>query len=255
MEIVAHSVLRVVLCLALATAVAQSQATPTTLAPTVNWRYPGRLLGVYDGLSGRPIEDVEVTDIFNDATVRTPASGLITLGFLPVGRSLVRIRKIGYTSDTLLILITPRDTAPITIVLNRLTDLAAMMIVDSGPHYLNPNLRAFEQRRRTIPGHFVTEAQLRKNDGLRLGQELGKIPGLAVSGRDGNVRSTRGCVPDVYVDGVKQPRATPRGIPTIGQMEVSEVGAIEYYTVGQIPTQFNATGGMCGGIFVWSRER
>lgn len=239
----------------LLSAVAQSQSNPTTSAPAANWRYPGRLLGVYDAATGNPIEGAEVIDVLSDATVRTPASGLITFGFLPEGRSLVRIRKVGYTGDTLFVSITPRDTAPITIVLNRLTDLAAVMITDSAPRYRSPNLRAFEERRRTMPGYFITEAQLRKDDGRKLGNELSKIPGLAVNGRDGGVRSTRGgCAPDVFIDGIKQQRGG-RGMPTIGQMEVSEVGAIEYYTVGQLPAQFNMIGSACGAIIIWTRER
>ena len=242
----------VLTALVLATSVA---AQTSTAPPSDAWRRAGRLLGVYDAASGNPIQDAEVIDVINDVTVRTPASGLITLGFLPVGSSLVQIRKVGFAAETLLVSITARDTAPITIVLNPLTELAAVVITDSAPRYINANLRAFEQRRKVGIGHFVTEAQLRKDDGLKLSHELGRIPGLTISAKgNGTVQSTRGgCTPVVFLDGLRLQDG--RGMPTLGNWEVSEVGAIEYYTSAQIPAQFNQTSAACGAILIWTRER
>jgi hypothetical protein len=245
-------------------AAAAAQSSPATAVPARDWRYPGRLLGVYDAQSGSPIQDVEVTDVFNDVTVRTPASGLITLGFLPEGRSLVRVRKVGFTAETLFVSITLRDTAPITIVLNRLTDLAPVIITDSAPRYTSQRLRQFEQRRSLGIGHFVTEAELRKDDGRRLGAALMRLPGLMVTARNGSVVSTRGgCSPDVYVDGVMGgapiAMATVRGgrhtYPGVGLLDVTDFAAIEYYTPGESPAQFRGVGNACGVIMLWTREK
>jgi hypothetical protein len=231
----------------LATAVAaQSAAAPTPPRP--------RLLGVYDAATGNPIQAVEVTDMLTDITIRTPVSGLVSLSFLPVGRSMVSIRKLGFSAETLFVSISPRDTAPITVILNQLTSLDAVVITDSATQHTSANLRGFEERRRTGNGHFVTEAQLRKDDGMKLSRELGRIPGLTVSIR-GDVRSARGgCRPDVFIDGVRTNPAG-RGTPALGDMEVNDFAAIEYYGIGQVPAQYNQIGAGCGAILLWTRER
>ena len=228
------------------TVAAQGAAVPTPPRP--------RLLGVYDAATGNPIQDVEVTDMFTDIMVRTPASGLVALNFLPEGRSMVSIRKLGFSAETLFVTISPRDTAPITVILNQVTALAAVTITDSAAQHTSANLRGFEERRRTGNGHFVTEAQLRKDDGMKLSRELGRIPGLTVSVR-GVVQSVRGrCTPDLFIDGVRT-NGRGRGMPALGDMEVDDYAAIEYYGVGQVPAQYNQTGAACGAILLWTREK
>jgi outer membrane cobalamin receptor len=83
---------------------------------------------------------------------------------------------------------------------------------------------------------------------------LGRIPGLTVSIR-GDVRSARGgCRPDVFIDGVRTNPAG-RGTPALGDMEVNDFAAIEYYGIGQVPAQYNQIGAGCGAILLWTRER
>lgn len=265
---------RITVASLLAFVAAGAQSNPVASAEA--WRFPGRLLGVYDGGSGRPIQDVEVTDIFNGVTFRTPASGLITLGFLPEGRSLVRIRKIGFTPESMFVSITPRDTTPVTVVLTRMTDLAAVLIKDSTNKYISPNLRAFEERRRMGIGHFVTEGELRKQDGLTLGHALAKVAGLHGTA-DGKIVSTRGgCSPDIWVDGIKggapltivtsetrarrDPKAKPPAnelweYPGAAFLEVMEFGAVEYYTPTETPVYLKTFGNGCGVLLLWTRER
>ena len=111
--------------------------TPT--APTVMPSYRHRLLGVYDGATGEAIEGAEVVDAFNHVSALTTKTGTVTLVFLPVGGSLVQIKKIGYTPVTMLVQISPTDTVPVTVTLSAAVQtLPTVVTNDSSPHYISP---------------------------------------------------------------------------------------------------------------------
>lgn len=234
----------------LLSAAADAQSRPSAPGRAAPGR--GRLIGIFENESGRPLEDVEVTDIFNDVTFRTNELGLLSLAFLPDGRSIVRVRKFGFASQQVFVTISPKDTSPITLAMNRLIELAAVIITDSATKHTSPLLRDFEERRRGGVGHFLVESQLRKEDGRRLGDVLARFAGLTVNGRDGSIRSMRGgCVPDVYIDGVR----APRGSPGVGNLEVNHFAGIEFYSTGEIPIRFNVMSNGCGGLLLWTRDR
>jgi hypothetical protein len=89
------------------------------------------------------------------------------------GGGLVRIRKIGYALQTMMIAISPSDTNPITLVMKAAVELPAVVTVDSSPHYTSPALRNFEERRRNHDtGYFLSEAQIRKEGDRLLGNTL-----------------------------------------------------------------------------------
>ena len=76
-----------------------------------------RLLGVYDDRSGDPLENVAVTDSTSGTTARTTVTGTVSLGFIPPGRSTILIHKTGFVDQSMVVQISPADTAPITVVL------------------------------------------------------------------------------------------------------------------------------------------
>lgn len=80
-------------------------------------RYRHRLLGLFDESSGEPIEGVLVTDSASGTWVRTPATGIVSLAFLPAGTSTVRLQRPGVRDTLLHLTISPRDTIPITLTL------------------------------------------------------------------------------------------------------------------------------------------
>ena len=74
-------------------------------------RYRFRVLGLFDDQSGLPVEGADVIDVLSGNSVRTTSTGTASLLFLPDGGALVRIRKIGYKLQTLMVSIAPEDTA------------------------------------------------------------------------------------------------------------------------------------------------
>ncbi|MDB4915526.1 MAG: hypothetical protein JWM95_3170 [Gemmatimonadetes bacterium] len=239
-------------------------------------RYRQRVIGVFDNTSGAPVADVDVIDVLAGNSVRTTTTGTASLAFLPDGGALVRIRKLGFQQQTMMIGISPTDTMPMTIVLTRVTELPAVATVDSGPRYISPNLRAFEDRRRkSATGHFVPEAQIRKDEsrGMDLGSSLiAHIPTIPIRmGRQGaallgpSPHCGSGGGPDVYLDGVRlaHPSAPPRrgaagtaSLPAdLSEFQLGNLAGAEYYpTTSGAPAEFGGTSTSCGVLLLWSRQ-
>jgi hypothetical protein len=230
--------------------------------------YRQRILGVFDAQSGEPLEGVEVSDLLTNTSALTTKTGTVTLAFLPEGGTLVRIRKIGYTSTTMMVAISPADTVPITVLLATTAQtLPTVVTNDSAPRYVSARLRQFEERRSRGVGHFITEDELRKNDSHLLRDVVRRLPGLqikciskgvkrgecyATSFRQQSARVSLGgeCPVKVYIDGASI------GDNDLSKLDVNHFAGIEYYSGGStIPPQYNTTDSSCGVMLLWTRER
>ena len=164
--------IQVAACLLVASSALGAQAAPPPAAGTMVTvpPYRARLLGVYDFDSGEPIEGVTVVDVLNGASSLTSKTGTVALLFLPDSGSMIRVQKIGYQPVTMVAAISPTDTVPITVLLNRVAQkLDAVVTKDSVRRYLSPALQRFEERRlHNAGGTFISEAALRKSDGRKM---------------------------------------------------------------------------------------
>lgn len=257
----------------------------TSAKPDKVPRYRARVLGIFDEASGSALAGVRVTDVLSGMSAQSSETGTVALAFLPDGGSLVRLQKIGYQTQTFMATVSPRDTAPITVVMTRITLLPKVVTTDSAPRYISGNLRAFQERMKIgATGYFIDENYLRKNDNRMLGELVRtRLPGSSV--RDGSAsamyllqspRCGSGGPPQVYLDGVPltgdvppppRPSATGRA-PTrppidnssmpfnLSQFQVSDLAAIEWYpTTDTAPVEFSATSKRCGVLLLWTRER
>lgn len=245
--------------------------------------YRARLLGVFDETTGEPVEGVRVLDLVSGSSVQTTSTGTVSLRFLPEGGSLVRLTKVGYQPRTMTVAISPSDTTPITLVMARIAELPKVVTTDSAPHYTSPALRGFEERRKFESGYFITESELRKNEGRLLANLLmSKAPGVRIRAGSTNAsylmasaRCASGGPPQVYLDGV--PLATAGPPPTtrtrstssgaapadlvmapfnLNEFQISELAAVEYYPDNEVaPIQFEHTSRRCGALLLWTRER
>lgn len=234
-----------------------------------------RLLGVYDETSGAPLDSVRVTDVLTGTSMLTSATGTATLVFLPDGGSLVRLQKIGYEVKTMVVPIGPADTAPVTVMLARITRLPSVVVTDSAEPYLSSMLRDFERRKRAGIGTFIDEAEIRKHDNTTMTNLLtSHLPGLmpvVAPGAAVYVVATRtmceglafsmcrspNCYPTVYVDGVQYSDnmgSRPNAVD-FSKWSPMEFAAVEYYSSAELPSELGGPGTNCGVLMLWTRER
>ncbi len=119
--------------------------------------------------------------------------------------------------------------------------------------------QGFERRMQSGVGLFITDSTIRAR-GAALPSELFRgIPGLTVTNGSGGqgvymrasatFNATKGlCLPTIFVDGARAPRA-----PVDQMAIVADMRAVEVYARGQTaPTQFQTSDG-CGSIVIWTR--
>jgi carboxypeptidase family protein len=245
-----------VLAGAAVTAIAQGSAQTAASSP--------RLLGVYDGDTGLPVEGAQVTDVGRQLTALTSKTGTVSLRFLADGESLVRIRKVGYEAVHLVVTISPADTVPVTVVLHASAQRLPVIVSRDTARPMSPGLRAFEERRRAHNGgQFITVDVLRKNDNSSMTNVIRRFSGIkvtcapfppechATATRQITRYAIRGgaCEPDMYIDGIL---VNDRDLQ---KLQVSEYGGVEYYQGGaSIPIQYNKTSASCGVLLFWSRD-
>ena len=258
--------------------VAQQPPADTAHGKPLNYAYRYRFLGVYDAATGNPIENAEVRDMLSGTTAMTTRTGTVSLMFLPEGGGLVRVRKLGFEPQTFMVPISPTDTAPVTVVLVR-TDAAqqlpTVVVRDSAVKYLSPALRGFEERRRMGLGHFIPEAEMRKNDNHTMADVLiSHMPGLMIGpaplGAEFIVSTRKmcqggalagckfpNCYPTVLVDGIKANMGmTPRLPPDWSKILPTDYAAVEFYAgPAEAPIEFSGSANECGLLLLWTRER
>ena len=214
-----------------------------------------------------------MSDVLGGNKSLTTNTGTVSLIFMPDGGGFVRIRKPGYELLTMLVGISPADTNPVTVILNRVSGapmLPTVVSTDSSPVYRSPALKGFQERSRAGFGHFVEEAELRKRDDQRLADVVtAKVPGVSivrVGGTATYLSSTRigmsaVCYPDVYLDGVQLAKAPdPRNRRVVAvdlsQFSVSTLSGVEFYAGGATtPPEYSGTGSGCGVLLLWTREK
>jgi hypothetical protein len=234
-------------------------ARPDSLA----WRK--RVLGVYDPATGEPIEGVRVLDVKNGNSSLTTVTGTVTLAFLPSGTSTLHIQKIGYKTTTIEISISPSDTSPLTVELEKTAvTLSSVKVLDS-VHYFSPALQGFMARSKLHQGgQFITEVELRKHDNQRITSMVRRLPGITIDcPRTGvhrgectaistRLRSSRGranCPLAVYIDGVSSYDND------LEKLAVTNFSGIELYDgAASVPPQYNKSNNICGVLLLWTRE-
>jgi hypothetical protein len=216
--------------------------------------YRKRLLGVYDSQTGDPVEGVEVSDLFAKLTATTSPTGTVSLAFLPEGETMIRIRKVGYTAKTMLVVISPIDTLPYTILLERSAQVLPTVVTkdSSVRKWRSPGLQAFEERRRAGFGQFLTDSILRRYDSGPLTSAIRRLSGVAVNCRGSvcmAISQRALCAVKIYQDGIA---ISDRNLE---QMQTFNYSGVEYYNTASIPPQYNQTGNACGVLLLWTRER
>jgi hypothetical protein len=225
----------------------------------------GRLVGVFDFDTGRPVVGAKVLDMRTGWSAVTTSTGTLSLFFVDTAGSLIQIAKLGYEPQRFFAANSGTDTAGITVLLKANAqalpevDIRARRARGPADTVRALELYGFYDRRATTgapASAFVTSEKIER---LSLLKDLGSVSGREI------------CTTNLYINGVKVDPPTLRApipggrgsrvvvaAPVRNSLDAlllpSEVLAVEMYRMSEVPAQFNPMrAGKCGATLVWTR--
>lgn len=235
--------------------------------------YRFRVLGVFDEDTGAPIEGVEVRDLVTGNSALTTNTGTVSLVFVPDGGSMIRLRKIGYATQTMFAAIDSMSRSPITAVMSHAVQLPTVVTnakaVD--PAYATPGLTGFAERAKEGFGRYLMNETIRKQDYKSLADMLRQLGGMtivtdqhgleyasAASGVGGAsglafgaASSSDRCHATVYLGSMSLGQPDLRSLP-----QPTELAGIEWYPhIDETPVEYTMTNSGCGVLVLWQRAR
>lgn len=200
---------------------------------------PPRLVGLYDRDTDEPLGDVEVELLGTDLMWRTTPDGLASLTNAPEGRFLLRARRMGYLMHLQAVTISPRDTVPLTILLQGAATRLPEVRVEAERMRETVKLseNGFFQRKQTSAAPasaFWTRDDFDKIKAVQWSQVFNRVLGGRVDAAD-SLRLRCGS-PMIVLDGI------PLIDMTIGEIPLQHVAGVEFYSSpAQVPVEFNQT--------------
>lgn len=241
--------------LATSTTSVRAQNTASPAPAQANARRVGRILGVFDE-NGQPLEGADVVDRIGGGAARTQRAGLVGMAEFRSQHdsSVVTIRKIGFADTTILVMVGAADTVPMQVFLRHVTAIEGVTVEAHEVEHLPFYLKDFEERlndAKAIAAKTFTPAELRKSDGRRLYDVLLQKGVGQAAPRCGRV--------GIFINGVlfkpdpKTVIAGSAGIPD--DFYVADFDAVVYYSGATMPMEFRVTGGGCGALLLYPRNK
>jgi hypothetical protein len=216
---------------------------------------------VFDADAVRPLQAAQVEDLGTGWSAFTTSTGTVSLSFVDTLGSLIRIRKPGYGPYTLFVSNSARDTIPVTVLLQRVTQLDAA-VIRAAPGSRGPadtvralELNGYYERRRSSGAPASAFVTLERIKGLTL---VSDVRYLTVRGI---------CKDNLYLDGMRIKMPDLNAPSLTGSVSVvrgplrdgldallnpTAVLAIELLRGAEVPPQYNGTAGSCATL-VWTR--
>jgi hypothetical protein len=228
---------------------------------------------------GTPITGVDIWAVSVNQHVSTDTAGGFRFVGLPVGQSLIQVRRLGFgvLRDTIQLSAEHENVRTYALEPSA-ADLDTMRTISPERRYISPQLRAFEQRRVSGQGgHFISDSVLRHNENSTLSNLIvSRMPGItALAGKvlvstrkacrglvilGGGCAATTGqnCYVSIYLDGnlyySPAQGVTPPDLTRV--FPVSDIAGAEYYADGATaPMGMHSNDEGCGSLWLWTRER
>jgi hypothetical protein len=227
---------------------------------------------VTTNLGTEPLVDAEI--VFREASrsARSGPDGRFIFSGLAAGEYNVIVRHPGFAPITGKVRLAAGDTITYPSPFDLVREKQELMPVEIRGRADFPQLRAFETRRATTNGRFLTAADIHKTGSVSLASIiLTKIPGFQVvqhpSGSGSALASRRGGVPDasgrnscytaVWLNGqlFYSPEKSAVPVPHLEDFELEEIGALEFYRTSEVPPELQFQSGNCGVIVLWTQIR
>jgi hypothetical protein len=210
-------------------------------------RGSARVSGTVHTPKGKPVANAEVGVPGSGLSIRTPESGVFSLGGLPAGTQSVEVRAIGFEPKRVAVDLTSDRLTTLDVVLDRpVRTLDVVKVFGKGPA---SSLLAFDRRRRAGWGRFLTPADIERRHAIRVTDLFSAMPGVrVVPSRFGQTVLVRGCPPTVYLNGMRLGEEAASDLDLLANP--SEITAVEVYTAAGRPAEF--WGSACGSIVIWA---
>jgi len=245
-----------------------------------------RIIGVYDAQTGEPLPGVQVRDAFSGSSVVTSATGTARLDFITYRgiAAIVELRKIGYEAKQVVV---SQDTASVTELLTRATQLAPVITTETYRLDRDPGLReGFDERCTAKLVTCYRDDDLAKHAIGNLADLLIHAYGIVLGscGTGATISMGRGvtdrsrstqcgkiamrpltippsfCSPTVFVDGHEWPAAggpsidLSPGKPSTAAFGPTAITKIEVYPPEKSrPLRFQGSDPTCGAVVIWTK--
>jgi hypothetical protein len=234
-----------------------------------------RIIGVFDAVTGAPLEGVQVHDAFSGAYVVTTATGTARLDFLTFrgAAAFVELRKLGYEPKQMLV--SRADTTPITQTMEPLAMLPRVTTTAKYRLERDPGKwDGFEDRCRTGSGTCFRDEDLERQPAATIADFLVRAPGVVI-GACGPVRGRMEqcghiamkptvsppayCLPTFFVNGMEwnpttgAPIDLTPGRPAGAPYTPTNVKGVEVYpSERNRPLRFTGDP-TCGAVVIWTK--
>ncbi|HXT15654.1 MAG TPA: carboxypeptidase regulatory-like domain-containing protein [Gemmatimonadaceae bacterium] len=215
----------------------------------------GRVSGVVvTAADAKPLSGAQVS-IKGAAPAKANDAGVWTIADAPLGTHFVEVRAIGYYPERRAVDVVG-EMAPMRIALSTMKAVLDTVKVNA-THVFDREIAAFEKRRRSGLGKYLTREDIARRNPLRLSDLLVAIGGVHIDRSDNDSTSilVRGvqdlCVPALFIDGRQIHALSVDELDDFVQPR--EVSGIELYVGANAPPQFQTPLGGCGSLVIWTR--
>jgi hypothetical protein len=232
-------------------------------------RFRRRRFIATDDASRAPLPGVEVLDALTDRVLgRTSSDGTMSLASLPDGRSVLRVRKVGYEQRTVIADVGPADTLPVALSLRTVAQLEAVTVTAAAIGSRLAASSGFDDRAKQGYGRFLRRSDFERHSGETLAdllQTIGvKQVEMGATSSSFGIRptvlmgghGTAACPVTIYIDGALvyskiMAGATP---PNAASMYGIDYAAAEYYTGAELPPEYAGGDGGFGLLLLWRKD-
>jgi len=208
---------------------------------------------VVDRASGAPVNHAELVILGVDLIAYSDSLGHYEFARVAPGVVQVSVRAVGFTPLTIFIELAPGQRAERHIILDRNVAELPGVDVTAPASTMDYRLTAFERRRMSGRGQYLTEDQIVRIAAYSIADAVKNMRGVIYQCGGGScyVRMSRApmrCLPEYIVDDRVMNDMGP-GIP------IRDVVGIEVYTgPSEVPGEYAGRNAGCGVIVIWTRS-
>lgn len=204
---------------------------------------------------GVPVVGAQLRLTATDPWLESDERGVFSIARVPDGKLWLRVRRIGYRPDSILVDATSGKTLDTAMTMERVAvDLAPVTVV--GRRSIQGPMAGFYHRQSTGSGRFFTRADIERRAPRNITDLLRSIPGVRIDSRfqtnNVRIRGSR-CNPLVWLDG-QGLFATDIDLDALDPMSFD---GIEVYTTASVPVEFQGNqriSSSCGTVVMWTRR-